>query len=146
MLSFFELKDPNEKTVDLQNSFLVSATKHVIISKVVLWGLTVSNLIYGWIVSDYPEFHLAFHTHWALIFAAVYESISILPSVGVEHKWLIHLAWVSFSLASVFEMGVALLYWAVEYDRATSDVDYRNLMNHGGVIMLIVWIDGLILN
>jgi hypothetical protein len=148
------VKDPNGKIVDLQKSFLVSPPSStytytaILLSKVVLWGLTVSNLVYGWIDTEYPGFHMAYLSHWGLLIATLYQTMSLLVSAGIfadSNQYLLHLTWVMFSLAAGFEMIVALLYWFLDYDPDENELDFQNLMTHA-IVLVLVLIDGLVLN
>jgi hypothetical protein len=145
-MSFFQMEDHNG-TLDIDQSFATSEQRNwaIIAIKFILWGLTVATLIRSWSKLDYPGFYLAFLSHWSMVYASLYMTLSFLLTLGVKPSWLMKSTWILFSIAAVHEMAVVLLFWTLDYDPANGPPSYNTIMVHGGV-MALVMIDGLIVN
>jgi len=57
----------------------------------------------------------------------------------------IRLTWIMFTIAAHVEIMVTLLYWVLVYQPGVTTVRYTTISNHG-IICVLVWIDGLVLN
>jgi hypothetical protein len=145
-MSFFQMEDHNG-ILDIDKSFATSEHRNwaMIAVKFILWGITVATLVQSWIIIEVPGFYLAFLTHWAMVYAVFYMTLSFLFTLGVKPLWLMKSTWISFSVAAVHEMAVVLLFWLLDYDPANGSPTYNTIMVHGGVMVLVL-IDGLVVN
>jgi hypothetical protein len=146
-LPFFGSEDHDGKTLDLERSFCSTRSRSwfTVSVKFVLWGLTVSDFVWGWIDSREPQFYLAYLSIWSMVYACVYETLSLLNTWCCESDCLRKATWVCFSIASVHSILVVLLFWVLEYDPSNYTLDYLTVMTHGGVCAILL-IDGLVVN
>ena len=57
----------------------------------------------------------------------------------------IRLTWILFTIAAHVEILLTLLYWVLVHQPGVTTLRYTTITNHG-VICVLVWIDGLVLN
>jgi hypothetical protein len=136
--------------MDVPESFAPASCK-AFLWKVAAAALAISTLTYGFIDED-ASFYMAYLTNWALAMSCCYFVMSILNTVLASRTpqpdhtvgWRIMLTWILFTIAAHTEVVVVILYWPLIYDD-TSDLDYVNIMSHGGVLLLVL-IDGFFVN
>jgi FAR-17a/AIG1-like protein len=128
------------------------------------------------VLADNPGFYLAYLTHWTLLISFLYFTLSLLNSSSTScclfcsskhhHPFdddddennnnnnnneelssvscMVKLTWVLFTVSAHAEILVTLLFWLLVYDN-DSAISYPTIMSHG-VILLLVVIDGLVIN
>ena len=146
-MNFYQLRDNNGKTLHLESSFSMDRTWWKVAVKLVLFGATVGNFVWGFIDSEYPNFHMAYLSHWGLFYASLYMTFSVILSLGCgkNGSFLVQSAWILFSIAMVHEIMITTLYWLLLYDPDNDTLKYKDIVTHGGAAGMI-FIDGLILN
>jgi hypothetical protein len=145
-MPFFQLEETNGRTLDLERSFASEPRSLLVIAgKSILWGLTMYTLVRSTLISNYPSFWLAYLTNWSLLYAVFYMTLSFILSFGVNPRWLMKCAWLSFSVAAVHQIMVTLLFWILDYEPEKNPLNEVVFLVHGGV-MVIVLFDGLVVN
>jgi hypothetical protein len=145
-MSFFQLEEPSGRMLDLERSFSSEPRSFlVIVGKSILWSLTIYSLVKSVLVSEHPRFWLAFLTHWSLLHAVFYMTVSYILSFGVNPRWLLKCAWLSFSVAAVHQILVTLLFWTLDYEPEKNPLNDLVFLVHGG-LMVVVLFDGLVVN
>ena len=134
---------PTGKKLDLEESFAANGSKYVIALKVVIWALIVQTLVWTWLESAYPGFYLAYLTNWGLVTATIYQTISVLISLGRDGLGMLKTAWALFPLVANSQLLIVIVYWVILFD--DQGVTYLNVMKHG-VVFLIIFLDGLVLS
>jgi hypothetical protein len=97
------------------------------------------------LINEYSSFWLAYLTHWSLLYAVFYMTLSFILSFGVNPRWLMKCAWLSFPVAAVHQIMVTLLFWLLDYEPEKNPLNEVVFLVHGGV-MVIVLFDGLVVN
>ena len=146
-LTFFQDADYNGRKLDLIESFCAERTNWIrSITKILLWAITVYTYIVGWFRNrEDVEFYLAYLTNWALTFAVLYMTLSLLNTWCCNSLMLIKAAWIMYSVAAVYEVAVAILFWAVEYDPNKNVMDYYTIASHGGITLVVIF-EGTFIN
>ena len=112
-----------------------------------LWAFGIGCLVELLVYTDSPKvFWLAYLSYWSFLAAILYLTLSCLWIVLVPHpnNALLKLTWVMYSLAATAQVLVTILYWSLDYDPALG-IRFGTLSAHG-LIMLVVFVDGAIIN
>lgn len=126
-----------------------------LLAKTILFGWTTSVMVDGLIDYDPISFYPAYLTNLSLIITVVYFLSSWLgtvqttvlsstesnTSVTLWHKFI----WALYALAAPAEIIVTVGYWGMEWDGSMAVIGYRNIMVHGGVLLLVLF-EGLFVN
>jgi hypothetical protein len=155
--SFFRLEDGTGEKIDVRASFAPDS-RSALAWKVFANGLAIFTLIYSWIETGTASFYLAYLTHWSLIVAIVYLLASLYQTVrsskiiqpvgeyGSSPTCGISTTWILFAVAAHAEAMIAILFWLLVYDfESEGQVTFLDIMPHGGMVV-VVWIDGLVVN
>ena len=135
--------------------------KSTIFLKTVVVSWSVSIFVSGLLDATPPKaFYFAYLTHCTLVLASLYLIISWWntfygtafqrsTSNANEASWTHNISWMLFALAAPGQIVVTAGYWGsgCSWEGATSDsaLEYRNIMEHGGVMVLIL-LEGLVVN
>mmetsp|Transcript_29277 Transcript_29277/g.44297 ORF Transcript_29277/g.44297 Transcript_29277/m.44297 type:complete len:264 (-) Transcript_29277:164-955(-) len=143
---FFGLEEVNG-TLDLDKTFRLNEHSNGLIKllKFALFAWVTASFIHAWITRGYPAVFMAFLTHWTVSFQIAYLGSSFLLSLFGGPRWLVNFAWLQYSLAVVFGVGVVLVFWFTEYDTNNFVLDYWQVFAHGGSF-LITFFDGYFIN
>jgi hypothetical protein len=145
-LEFFGEKDANGRTLDLVASFCTERTIVASLVKFVIWGIVLYTYVVGWLRSRPDlDFYLAYLTNWSLTYAAIYMTLSLLNTWCCNVLSILRATWIMYSVASVHQVAVTLLFWLVEYDPDKNVIDYYTVMAHGGVAVLVLF-EGILVN
>lgn len=124
--------------------------------KLFFTALTVFTLAYDIHENPVKSFYMAFVSHWALCFAAVYSVLSLLNSMFRPRQpsnpadppsLMVRLTWALFVVSAFFQIMVTAMFWYLEYDysEGTSGLSYLSVMLHGGIALLLL-MEGLAVN
>lgn len=151
----FNTTDPfTDQPLDGPNT-VGPSTRGVLLIKSIILGWSLSVFVTGIITYSYPAFYFAYLTNDTLVVTCVYFLTSWLntlhytcftfPGNNTQFTAFHKLTWGLFALAAPAEIVVTVGYWTLVWDGTSSAFTYRNLMIHGG-FMLIVLLEGLVIN
>ena len=162
--TWFGIQDSNGETLDLERSFCILATEEDqfccnfsamlrLALKCIFWGFIAYAFVGGWIDSNHPEFYMAYLTLWTSFYSFLYQSCSLLATIECgcgcrgnrSQTFLINATWLLFSIASVHGIVVVILYWLLDYDPDTDNIDFFNIMHHAATTGIVL-LDGFLLN
>lgn len=127
------------------------------VAKTLTFGWTTSIMVDGILDYDPMSFYPAYLTNISLIMAVAYflsswinTARSTIFSLSGNNKnnsvtFLHKITWALFALAAPAEIVVTIGYWGLEWDGSIDVLGYRNLMVHGGVLLLLL-LEGLVIN
>jgi len=148
-MGFFQHEDFDGRILDMKSSFGVyqDRRKYLLIGvRSFFLGLLVYDFVASWLDREAPIWYMAYLSHWSLFYAIVYLSLSLFISFDLcTSDRLFHATWIVFSVTFPHEAGVLLLFWPLSYDPNIHDLDYDNIMTHGGALVLVL-VDGMILS
>ena len=143
---WFGLTDANGKEIDLRRSFC--ATRHwiTVFIRLCFLGLAMSDMAVGFHQTQHKGFFMAYLSNWSLTYASLYLLLSFAITICENSSRLIfNLTWGLFSIATVHEIAVIILFWTQEYNPRTYKIDYYIIMTHG-IVGFVVLVEGLIIN
>ncbi|KAL7434347.1 hypothetical protein ACHAXH_002488 [Discostella pseudostelligera] len=137
--------------------------------------ITIKLFLAAWILAiltmsidrvTYPNFWLAYLTHWGYVITAMYgvmspicamylalrppppESVNTLTCCGTGGGgvagFLVKTTWALLAIVVPAEVIITILFWALEYEAGES-ISYVTVMVHGGT-MILLFIDGFVLS
>ena len=137
--------------------------------------ITIKLFLAAWILAiltmsidrvTYPNFWLAYLTHWGYVIAAMYGVMSPICAIylalrpptlksvetltccgaggGGVAGFLVKTTWALLAIVVPAEVIIAILFWALEYEAGES-ISYVTVMVHGGT-MILLFIDGFVLS
>ena len=157
-LPIFCLQDTNGKTIDLNQTF-APTSKLVWCIKFLLLIFAVSGVAVDITGDPFPDFWLAYLSHWGEVIGTVYLLLSLIVTVG----WLPVIAnldemkredayspsvwtkilWGLFHGIISIEMIVVVIFWLLEYNGRP--IIYEMLFGHG-LLYFAIALDGHVLN
>ena len=151
----FGVQDTNGKTIDLQRTF-VSTSKIVWLTKFLLVLFGISGIVIDISNENFPDFWLAFLTHWGELIGTYYLIMSFVVSLGrfpvlsgEDEKGastgtaLTKIVWGLFPAILTLQTIIILVYWLTVYDGGT--IIYDQIFGHG-LLYLAIAFDGHVLN
>ena len=114
----------------------------VILPKIIFWLLTLLTTIWSWAIADTPSFFLAYLSHWILIYAVIYHSLSLGFSLSKEEnlppEWLFKLAWFMFTNTGTDKIIMIIMFWLLGFNELNG-FSFPYYMVHGGVAILMLF-------
>ncbi|CAJ1927104.1 unnamed protein product [Cylindrotheca closterium] len=157
----FELDEQHPRgvlTLDLRASFHMGQglNSGVGMLKLLSLALVVAALVYAFLQFPVTAWFPAYLTPWGVFFCTWYLAASLFLTTcnyanpeNTNHfesaSVLTKFAWVMFSVASVVECCIVVVYWAFEYDPSRHSLNLNNLNMHG-ICMLIVLLQGFVVD
>lgn len=148
----FELEEHPIGTLDIRASFHMGRglSSWVGMVKLLSLALVVAALVYAFLEFPKPSWYPAYLTPWGVFFCTWYlagsffltscssadpENTNQFETANILSKF----TWVMFSVASVMECSIVVLYWAFDYDPSRNTLDLNNFNVHGlcGIIVLL---------
>mmetsp|Transcript_16012 Transcript_16012/g.39217 ORF Transcript_16012/g.39217 Transcript_16012/m.39217 type:complete len:287 (+) Transcript_16012:124-984(+) len=157
----FELEEHPIGTLDIRASFHIGRgiSSWVGMLKLVTLVAVVAALVNAFMVFPVPWWYPAYLTTWGVFFCTWYlagsffltacsrssdddpENTNDFESASLLTKF----TWLMFSVASVLECGIVVLYWVFDYDPEKNTINLNNLNVHG-ICMLIVILQGFLVD
>jgi hypothetical protein len=141
------------RKLDIPESF-APPTCVAFVLKIALGGFCLGTLIYTWVVSEHPEFFLAYLTNWNQVMSVAYFMFSMANTVLAA--WTpqppdkipvcsrIRWTWVLYEIALHSELLIIILFWVLVY-KPGSTVGFQTIAPHSAVAVA-VWLDGTFVN
>jgi len=149
---FFELKEPNGRTLDLASCLSAAGSSSSLTRwytrplklLLLVWSLQVFALD----IYHYPPHNLYIYmgylTHWGHCLSICYLAFSFFGSALPLPTAASKITWALYSLTAPLELAIVLLFWSA-VAAGPSAFSYTSVMEHGGVALL-VWFDGTVLS
>ncbi|KAL3759861.1 hypothetical protein ACHAWU_007605 [Discostella pseudostelligera] len=137
--------------------------------------ITIKLFLAAWILAiltmsidqaTYPNFWLAYLTHWGLTVTAMYGVMSPICAIYLAYRppitnldtlsccgagggggvvgCLIKTTWAYLAIVVPAEVMITILFWALEYESGDA-ISYVTVMVHGGTVILL-FIDGFVVS
>lgn len=120
-----------------------------LLAKTLLFGWTTSVMVDGLLDYDPVSFYPAYLTNVSLIITVIYFFSSWLNTVqstlssssldNTSVTFWHNISWALYALAAPAEIIVTAGYWGMEWDGSMAVIGYRNIMVHGGVLLLVLF-------
>jgi len=149
---FFSLEESYDKTIDVQASFVPDPICRTALIRTILFVFTFASTASSFIQTEDRVVWFGYLTHISAMLTILYFALMMIcsfnpslipqPEAGSSPNFLIRFVWVMYSLSTVYEICLSLIYWPLVYDGTT--LKYHRVVLHGVFIPLLLF-DGCIL-
>jgi len=148
---FFSLEESHDKVIDIKASFVPGPIWCTGLIRIMFFFFAFGSTAYSFITNESKLFWFGYLTHWSAFYTITYMGLIMIctfypslvpqPEEGSRPNFLIRFLWVMYSVATVHEICITLLYWTLVYD---GNLLYQSVVLHGVFVPLLL-VDGFVL-